>query len=313
MTTINIDTNSEYFENFDNENIIMPPKSSFRVGNTVITVDSKYMFCRAIISECLLTYDLSDMDYAWGIDNIVPIVMDDPSIEYRWDKLLLFILHGCRQVRVGLLSFVYRYEIKNAIKTKSIDKLVKLLNLIESERWPEKTYNDRLTNAEINNLDIMKNKEVAALSNLISEGRTMNPPYLDGFIVCSTDPLATTNNNNLFTQCYNNICFKDTSDLPSNDNMVNVMEVGRMNGERTDEVPTCIFLDDTSQNTDNINNTRCYSLEDILELLTTNNIGELDIFKTEEKELQLRSYLYTEIKLYHGYLNYIALLSNNIQ
>nr|QBK89886.1 MAG: uncharacterized protein LCPAC101_01690 [Pithovirus LCPAC101] len=346
MTTISIDTNSIDYGN-DEVNSNMPPKQSFRVGNTVITIDSKYMFCRSILSECLSTYDLDDIDYIWGIDNIIPLIMEDPNIdkswgvpsrntpliasmELPWPKLLLFILHGCRQLNVGLLSFVYRYEIKNAIKNKDLYQLDILLNLAENDRWPEKVHNILLTDAEINKLDIMKNKEVAALSNLISEGRTMNPPYLDGFVVCPTDPL-TTQNNNLFSQCYNDICFKSTSaseissntvsndtivvardDMEGSDNVMLDTNIFTFNNNNiTDEssfgsTPTCMFFGNTCQNEEN--NTRCYSLEEILEILSTNNYSSQIIFGTKDQESQLRLCLSTEIKLYQGYLDYMRLL-----
>lgn len=283
MTTIDVNIIS----NNGNSNIINISKGSIQIGNTIITVDSKDMFCKQIVEECYSTHDnLTSKEQEWGIINTCQYLLTDSEIEGQWPKLVLFILHTCKLTKTGKYSFIYNFELDNSIKQRNINKLYQLLNLSQEDRWKEKINNDLLSANEKNKLSIIRNKEMTAILNLVSEGRTMEFPYLSGFMTPCNNNLNTT----LFSDCYKGICIEEIH-------------------EHVDTEPTVLMIpfNKKSLNGNIIKEIRCYDFDILMEALSSDNVSDPftnEIF-TPELERMLKNRYDIEIKLYKAFLRYL--------
>ena len=210
------------YENLPSNMLVSQPQnivSSYGMNN--IRVDNKRMFSNEIVRECYNTHEnLIQSEKEWGIEATSNILMTDPEVDGRWPNMVLFILHGCKLLSTGKLSFIYNFELDDAIRQRNIAKLTNLLKLEPADIWQEKTKNELLTLVEQEELTKTRNKEMIVVMNVVAEGKNMKAPYMDNFIVpCESSTKKHSTDNTVYTSCYRGVCVDEANKKRTNNIM----------------------------------------------------------------------------------------------
>lgn len=305
---------------YQNENIKVTNNSiSIRTpsNNVVISIDPRQIFIQEIVKECYDTHEiLTNKEIEWAVQKTSLELLKDPESNGRWPLLVLFILHSCKNLQTGKLSFIYNFELDDAIKMRNEERLSKLLNLEPILRWQEKTKNDELDSDEQSELTEMRNKEMIVVMNVVAEGRNMKAPYIQKFLTnCCNDNKITKGDTSVYTSCYKGVCIQERNqkrhqrvlkeckgDICERIDMKNHDEI-----IAPDLSPEVIMIQIPQENSFYENELRCYDFNVILEALTQNPV--IDPITKEELSSEIVDVLIDryskEIKMYKFYLNYL--------
>jgi len=297
-----------------------PVRVTGRIIRTNVVIDGKKTFSDEILKECYETHnELTKNDIEWAVRESSKVIVEDPEANGRWPDMVLYVLHMCKSLETGKLSFVYNFEIDDAIKRRDEAKLRRLIKINPNDIWQEKTKNDLLTQVEQAQLTEKRDKEMIVVMNVIAQGKNMRAPYMKKFITpCMQTVTKTPNNNTVYTDCYKGVCIEEANQSRRNKIMNNCnfdvcdrIDTTIVNVSSPDMSPDVIMVQIPTNDAFLKSETRCYEFNVILEALTETIVYDpvtKDRIPDDIAEV-LKDRYETEIKMYKFYMNYI----NNIR
>ena len=246
--------------------------------NSIINTDWYSLFSNQILKEIYNTHgNLNRADIEWAYMNSSNIVIIDPEINNNWPDLVLLILHGCKELNTGKLSFIYNFELDDAIKRRDFNKLQRLIKLPSNQLWLEKVNNTELSNDQQNELTSIRDTEMLAVMSVVNQGRNLKPPYINNFItVCNEDTISK-NNTTIYSNCYKGVCIEQANTNKTK-TLINNCKDGICNNPNINNG----ILDQNINNRYNIDKNNVYVSPDVI-MVNVPVVAEINYLEVETR------------------------------
>lgn len=219
-------------------------------------------------------------------------------------ELSLLLLHLCQNTTTGRYSIIFNSEVDTSALAGDRFRLEHLMSSNEKELWPEVFDNQALTPIERETILSIRNRELVAMMNLVSEVYA-SPQYSNPFMRfdCPSGfkPEDIPDENiSIYDSCLQGVCIREerasndlfAAPMASPSNLVMVPQIGSL---------VSSFQAEGRPRRTAVTQTRCYSLDTLLKALSNVSVAMDPLtgipFSAEVEQL-LRNRYATELKLY---------------